>query len=52
MRFVLKTHYGQDVDLFKHSGQRFWYAALAIMVGLAPWIMDDFYLGELSLVFI
>ena len=52
MRFVLKTRYDQDVDLFVHNGQRFWYGALILAVLLAPWIMDDFYLGELSLVFI
>ena len=52
MRFVLKTRYGQDVDLFLHGGQRFWYALLALAAAAAPLALDSFYVGELSLVFI
>ena len=52
MRFVFKTKYRQDVDLFKHNGQRFWYGLLAIAVLLAPFILDSFYVGELALVYI
>jgi len=52
VRFVFKTKYRQDVDLFKHNGQRFWYGLLAIAVLLAPFILDSFYVGELALVYI
>ena len=52
MRFVLKTRYAQDVEFFKHGGQRFWYALLALFVFAAPFLLDDFYTGELALVFI
>ncbi len=52
MRFIFKTRYGQDVDLFKHNGQRFWYGLLAIAVLLAPFGLDRFYVGELALVLI
>jgi branched-chain amino acid transport system permease protein len=52
MRFVLKTKYQQDVDLFKHNGQRFWYGTLAVAVLLAPFSLDSFYVGELALVYI
>ncbi len=52
MRFVRKTHYNQDIQLFKHNGQRFWYGLLAVFVLAAPLWLDRFYLGELSLVFI
>lgn len=52
MRFVLKTRYAQDVDLFQHNGQRFWYAVLAVAVVVAPFFLDSFYLGELALVYI
>lgn len=52
MRFVLKTNYGQDVNLFLHGGQRFWYALLALVVLLAPLGLGTFYLGEFALVFI
>lgn len=52
MRFVLATSYGQDVDLFRHNGERFWYALLAAAVLVVPWLFGEFYVGELALVFI
>ncbi len=52
MRFVLTTHYRQDVNLFRHNGQRFWYALLAVALVAAPWLLTTFYIGELALVFI
>ncbi len=52
MRFIKKTHYGQDINLFKHEGQVFWYSLLAVALLATPFIVSDFYLGELSLVFI
>ena len=50
MRFIRKTHYGQDIDLFQHNGQRFWYGLLAAAALLAPLVLDRFYLGELAFV--
>ena len=52
MRFIFKTRYQQDVDHFKHSGQRFWIGLLLLVVLLAPIAVDRFYLGELAMVFI
>ena len=52
MRFIFKTRYRQDVDLFKHNGQRFCFGLLAIAVLAAPLGLDRFYLGELALVYI
>lgn len=52
MRFILKTRYAQDIELFKHNGQRFWYGLLLLATVLAPFFLDTFYLGELSLVYI
>ncbi len=52
MRFIKKTHYNQDIQLFKHQGQLFWYGALGVALLLSPLVLSDFYLGELSLVFI
>ena len=52
MRFVLKTRYAQDVNLFLHSGQVFWYGLLAGVVVVAPLFLDTFYLGEFALVYI
>ena len=31
MRFILKTRYQQDIDFFKHNGQRFWYGVLFLL---------------------
>ena len=52
MHFVFKTRYGQDLDLFKHRGQRFWYGLLALLLAAAPLTLSDFYLGEAAWVFI
>ncbi len=52
MRFIRKTDYGQDVDLFKHNGQRFWYGLLLLALLLAPLVIDRFLLGEFAQVFI
>ena len=52
MRFIRKTHYVQDVNLFKHNGQRFWYALLLLALVLAPLALDRFLLGEFAQVFI
>jgi len=50
MRFIRKTSYAQDIDLFKHNGQRLWYGLLALAVLLAPLALDRFLLGEMALV--
>ena len=52
MRFIFKTGYRQDIDLFKHTGQRFWYGSLLAVVLAGPLFLDSFYLGELALVYI
>ena len=52
MRFVLKTDYVQDVNLFLHNGQRFWYGLLIAILLLAPLFLDRFYIGELTYLFI
>ena len=52
MRFVRKTRYEQDVQIFEHRGQWFWYGLLGLVLLAAPVLLDRFYLGELTLVFI
>jgi branched-chain amino acid transport system permease protein len=52
MRFVFKTDYRQDVAIFKHAGQRFWFGLLTVSVLLVPLALDTFYLGELALLYI
>ena len=50
MRFLFKTDYDQDIRLFKHGGQRFWYALLAVVLLAAPWLLSEYHLAQLSLV--
>ena len=52
MRFIRKTNYQQDIQLFKHEGQVFWYGLLLAVVLALPLVIDGFYVGEISLVFI
>ena len=52
MRFIRKTSYHQDIQIFKHEGQVFWYACLGVILFFLPFFLSDFYLGELTLVFI
>ena len=52
MRFVFKTSYDADLGLFKHSAHRFWYILLALCALATPWLVNDYFLGELTLVLI
>lgn len=52
MRFIRKTHYVQDISLFRHNGDRFWYGLLCLALLIAPLGLDRFYLGEFAQVFI
>lgn len=52
MRFIFKTAYNQDINIFKHSGYLFWYGLLFISILGAPIVLDDFYLGELAFIYI
>jgi branched-chain amino acid transport system permease protein len=52
VRFIRKTSYFDDIKLFKHQGQVFWYGLLALAVLVLPLMIDGFYVGEFSMVFI
>jgi len=52
MCFFFKTHYNQDIDLFRDNVDRFWYGLLAVALIAAPFLLEDFWLGEISYVFI
>jgi branched-chain amino acid transport system permease protein len=52
MRFLFKTTYYQDIDIFRDSVGRFWYGLLAIVVLVLPFVMSDYYVGESTWVFI
>ena len=52
MRFIFKTHYDQDIRLVKHNGQAFWYALLMVVMVVAPWVVGDYWLTQLSFILI
>ena len=46
MRFIFKTNYAQDINTARHSGDRFWYSLLIILMLAMRFLIDDFYLFE------
>ncbi len=52
MRFVFKRSYDDDIRLFRHRAQMFWYLALLVFVLALPWLIDDFLIGEATNVLI
>ena len=52
MRNIFKTSYVQDIRLFAHGGYVFWYTLLLIAAFAAPLVISQFFVGEMSLVFI
>lgn len=43
MRFIFKTRYEQDLQVFKHGVSAAWYAALFIFLLVAPFVVPDYY---------
>jgi branched-chain amino acid transport system permease protein len=52
MRFIFKTDYRQDIVLAKHGGHVFWYCALLVLLVLSPWLVDEYWLAQLTQVLI
>jgi branched-chain amino acid transport system permease protein len=52
MRFLFKTTYHQDIDIFRDGVAKFWYGLLAIVVLVLPFVMSDYYVGESTWVFV
>src|ERR1700677_338926 len=52
MRYLFRTQYRQDIALWRHNGDRFWYSLLAVLVLIAPMVLGEFYIGELGAVYI
>jgi branched-chain amino acid transport system permease protein len=52
MRILFKTSYLDDIRLFKHGGYATCYGTLAVCLLAAPLVLGEFYIGELSQVFI
>ena len=50
MRFLFKTSYDQDLRLFKHGGQVFWYSALGVVLLAAPWWASEYLLSQLHFI--
>lgn len=52
MRFIFKTRYEQDIRLAKHGGHVFWYACLGLVMLVAPWLVSEYWLAQLTFVLI
>jgi branched-chain amino acid transport system permease protein len=52
MRYLFRTQYRQDIALWRHNGDRFWYGLLMILTLIAPLVLGEFYIGELGAVYI
>jgi branched-chain amino acid transport system permease protein len=52
MRFIFKTDYTQDIRLAKHGGHLFWYSLLMLGMLLAPWIVSEYWLAQLTFILI
>jgi branched-chain amino acid transport system permease protein len=52
MRFIFKTRYEQDIVLAKHAGHVRWYGALLLALLLAPWLLPEYWLAQLTFVLI
>lgn len=50
MRFLFKTDYAQDINLFKHNGQRLWYGVLLALLVAAPFVLPEYYLSQLAFI--
>jgi branched-chain amino acid transport system permease protein len=52
MRTVFKTSYDADINLFRHGAQMAWYLALVALALVLPFLLDMFWLGEITNVLI
>jgi branched-chain amino acid transport system permease protein len=52
MRFIFKTSYDQDIRLARHGGHVFWYGLLVAFLVVAPWVIDEYWLAQLTFVLI
>ncbi len=52
MRFIFKTSYDQDIRLARHGGHVFWYSMLVLFLVAAPWVIDEYWLAQLTFVLI
>src|SRR5919205_748726 len=50
MRFIFKTDYDQDIRLFQHGGQVFWYGLLGLLLLAAPYLVSGYVLSQLQFI--
>jgi branched-chain amino acid transport system permease protein len=50
MRFFFKTDYEQDIRLFKHGGQVFWYGLLLLLLVAAPFAVGEYVMSQLQFI--
>jgi branched-chain amino acid transport system permease protein len=50
MRFIFKTDYAQDLRLFEHGGQVFWYGLLMALLLAAPWLVGEYLMSQLQFI--
>src|SRR5436190_18065685 len=50
MRFIFKTDYNQDIRLFQHGGQVFWYGLLGLLLLAAPYLVSGYVLSQLQFI--
>src|SRR5258707_1023664 len=50
MRFLFKTDYAQDIRLFKHGGQVFWYGLLLLLLLAAPFAVGEYVMSQLQFI--
>ncbi len=52
MRVIFKTDYVQDIRLAKHGGHVLWYSLLMAALLVAPWLVGEYWLAQLSFILI
>ena len=52
MRFIFKTRYEQDIALARHDGHVFWYGLLGVLLVAAPWLIEEYWLAQLTFMLI
>jgi branched-chain amino acid transport system permease protein len=50
VRFLFKTTYEQDIRLFKHGGQVFWYGLLMALLLAAPFMAGEYLMSQLQFI--
>ena len=52
MRVIFKKSYEADIRLFKDGVQAFWYLLLLVIAVILPFLINEYWVGEFSLMLI